>query len=533
MTQVQPWTQQYSPKTRDDFVGNTEAVQALEKWLKQWNRKKPPKKKAVFIYGPPGIGKTSMARVLADEHNYALVEINASDTRNKGSIEETLGRNVRQNVTLFMKKRLILVDEMDGLSGRQDRGGVSAVAKIIDVTTSPMILVANTVKENMESRFRSVLSKTLSIEFKPLKSMEVVTRLQHIAQDQNIDVNLEVLSAIAFQSGGDLRSAINDFEAIARGRTKVELADVDVMEERNRLDNTPNILNTIFTSRSLWEARKTIKQSMIPYDDLFDWIYENLPIVLDDPEERLEALNKLAKADIYQNRARKYDWRLLKYTFDLMTGGIAFTRVKSKGEGYREQLNQAILAAGLAPGSLSTIDTPEGVTIKPTKWLGKDKWAVLNKSLLSVGAKWTYGKNVWVLPYYREPQAKWRFITTYHKRRRMNSVISQIARKSHTSTSEARNEILPLLSHMIRRNESMYLETSDWMTNLPAQKLNYVRSMSFEKSVSSFVKAENYAKYKQREVSKLIEEAESQREKDLSNIERWLQEEKQQAVWKR
>lgn len=80
---------------------------------------------------------------------------------------------------------------------------------------------------------------------------------------------------------------------------------MNFIESRDELDYTSNILNKIFTSNGLWEARQTINQSMISYDGLFNWIYKNLPVVLDEPHERLEALEKLARADVYKSRARQ------------------------------------------------------------------------------------------------------------------------------------------------------------------------------------------------------------------------------------
>lgn len=530
MTTPQPWTSRYRPKKREDFVGNEQAVEELEKWIRSW-QKKPPKKRAAFLYGPPGIGKTSVAQVLAREHNYRLVEINASDTRNKGSIEETLGKAVKQNVTLFGQKRMVLLDEMDGLSGQQDKGGISAVSKIIDQTTSPMILIANTIEENMQVRFRAILKKVKSIEFKPISSAQIVSKLEYISEDQGKLVHPDVLLEIAMKSNGDLRSATNDLETITSGKKVVSPDDLAAISHRDRLDSTPNILNKIFTSRDFREARRTINQSMIKYDDLYEWIYENIPIVLDDPYERLEALEALSRADIYQKRARTNDYRLLKYFFDLMTGGIAFARKKSKGEGYREQLNAAIMDAGLNPNLISTINAPEGIMVKPNRWLGKDKWADLNTGLRRLGARWVYGKNVWILQYYREPQAKWRFIRTYHARRRMNSVTRRLAAKTHTSSAKARTEILPLLRHMIRINEAAYDEVSTWMLETPKKKLDHLRYMSYKKKQSDFVSLENYAKYKQREMKKMIDNSAKKTESDLNNIERWLADEKKNAKW--
>ena len=527
----QSWTSLYRPRKREDFVGNDSAVAAIEKWLNSW-KKKPPKKRAIFLYGPPGIGKTSIAQVLASEHDFDLIEINASDARNKNSLEEVLGRAIKQNVTLFGQRRLILLDEMDGLSGSNDRGGISFIAKAIDESTSPMILVANTIKENMESKFSSILRKVTSIEFKPLTFQEIYEKLKKIAEDQGVQVHPEVLDMIASKTNGDLRSAIVDLETISRGKTTVNPDDSDVLSQRDRQDLTPNILNRIFSATSLWEARQTIRQSMISYDDLYDWIYENLPTVIDDPVERVNALEQIARADIHQTRARSSDYRLLKYMFDLMTGGVAFSREKSEGTGYKDQLTVALRSVGLPPSKLSTQETHDGVVIKPTSWLGKDVWGKLNNNLRDIGAKWIYGKNVWVLPYYKEPQLKWRYIKTYHSRRRMNSVTSQIAYSCHTSTDKVRNDILPLLTYMIQHNEEMYNETEAWMTKLPNRKLDHLRYMSFNKSPSDYANLESYAKYKQREIEKQIEDAKKQKETDLKNIERWLEDQKKLAKWK-
>ena len=317
----QSWTSLYRPKKREDFVGNPTAVAAVEKWLKSW-KKKPPKKRAIFLYGPPGIGKTSIAQVLAIEYDFDLIEINASDARNKSSLEEVLGKAIKQNVTLFGQRRLILLDEMDGLSGSNDRGGVSFIAKAIDESTAPMILVANTVKENMEQKFSSILRKVTSIEFKPITFQETYEKLEKIAKEQGVEVHPDVLDMIAMKVDGDLRSAIVDLETICRGKTVVNPGDSDLLSKRDRQDLTPNILNRIFSATSLWEARQTIRQSMISYDDLYDWIYENLPTVIDNPSERVKALETMARADIHQRRARTHDYRLLKYMFDLMTGGL-------------------------------------------------------------------------------------------------------------------------------------------------------------------------------------------------------------------
>jgi hypothetical protein len=137
-----------------------------------------------------------------------------------------------------------------------------------------------------------------------------------------------------------------------------------------------------------------------------------------------------------------------------------------------------------------------------------------------------------LIPYYREPQSKWRYIRSFHSRRRINSVTKRLAYYTHTSARHAKNEILPLLSYMIQRNEEMYENTSKWMLEPPINKLDNLRYMTFNKKPSDYVKLENYAKYKQREINKMIERVANETETDTANIKRWLNDEKKKALWK-
>jgi replication factor C large subunit len=444
VTHTQPWTDQYRPKSKEEVVGNREAVDQLDKWIRSWANK-PPKKRAVFVYGPPGTGKTAAIQALAAEKGYDLLEINASDSRTKNRIEEVLGKAAGQTVTVFGRPRMILLDEMEGVSGQKDRGGIAAISNVIKTTRIPIVLVATTIGENMETKFRPLRSKATLIEFQPVPFGEVYKSLERISRENGVEVHPEALDALAYRSRGDLRSAINDLETVAKGKTEVDACDIEWMGERDRQDYTPNIINRIFSARSLWEARQTISQSMIPYEDLFDWIYENLPLVVDEPGERLQALETLAKAAIYQRRARSSNYRLLKYMFNLMTGGVAFSRTKSQGLGLLKQVHAAIQRNGMPLSNFQTSETKDGIMIKPIRWLGRDKWGALNGELRGMGASWAYGQNFWVLPYFREPQTKWRYITTYHDRRKMSAVAAKLAVKTHTSTQEAILETLPLL----------------------------------------------------------------------------------------
>ena len=125
-----------------------------------------PNARAVLLSGPPGIGKTSAARIVCAQLGFEIVEQNASDTRNKASIESTIkdlssnkcidyfsvaGLKKAQNNTtteaevfggLATQKSVIIMDEVDGV-GAGDRGGIAALIKIIKETRSPIICICN------------------------------------------------------------------------------------------------------------------------------------------------------------------------------------------------------------------------------------------------------------------------------------------------------------------------------------------------------------------------------------------------------
>jgi replication factor C large subunit len=124
-----PWPEKHRPRKLDGLVGNHETIRTLKSWVESWISRIPSKRAALLV-GPPGTGKTASVGALASDLDMELVEFNSSDKRNKDSIETLVWRAASQQ-TLDGRPRLILLDEVDGLSGTSDRGGVGAILKVI------------------------------------------------------------------------------------------------------------------------------------------------------------------------------------------------------------------------------------------------------------------------------------------------------------------------------------------------------------------------------------------------------------------
>ena len=113
------WIEKYRVTEFDSFFGNEKPRLIIVNWLKKWIKGTKP----LLIIGPPGTGKTSFVKSLAKLLDFDLVELNASDLRNKINLEAIINP-ILQNNSVFGKQMLLFLDEVDGMSGRDDYGGL-------------------------------------------------------------------------------------------------------------------------------------------------------------------------------------------------------------------------------------------------------------------------------------------------------------------------------------------------------------------------------------------------------------------------
>lgn len=312
----------HKPQRLAEVVGNQGPIKKLKTWIESWDRG-VPKKRAAFLYGPPGIGKTLAVEALARDMNLELVERNASDYRTADAVQSFAGR-ASQYTTLFGRKRLILLDEMDGITGTADKGGIRAVIEILKAARSPIVLVANNA---YDPRFSTLRSYCLLIEFEKLSLYEVARHLEKICGREGITAEAAALKFIAKKNGGDVRSAVNDLQALAQGKKRLTYQDVAWLAAKDRKEVIFDVLKTVFYSKNCLDAKKAVDAAQVDPDMLFEWIYENAPHHLRDPHDLAEAMEALATADLYRGRIRTtQDWKLLRYVYDFMTAGVTVSR---------------------------------------------------------------------------------------------------------------------------------------------------------------------------------------------------------------
>jgi replication factor C large subunit len=324
------WTAKHKPKSLDEIVGNREAIQNLVDWVKSWENN-VPKKRAVFIYGSPGIGKTVSVEALANDRGMEFVEKNASDYRTEDAINRFAGL-ASQYGSLFGGKKIILLDELDGLTGSSDRGGVRAIIEVVKSAQCPIVLIANSA---YDPRFSNLRVYCLLIEFKKPPAGEIAKLLKNICDREDVKADEEALRFIAQRSGGDIRSAVNDLQTLAQGKSSLKYDDVSWLGYRDRRETIFNVLRLILYGKTCISAKQAVDMADVDIDMLFEWIYENVPAHLTDPHDLANAMDALSIADVYRGRIRAVqDWSLMRYVIDYMTAGVAMARQNTKVHGW-------------------------------------------------------------------------------------------------------------------------------------------------------------------------------------------------------
>jgi replication factor C large subunit len=324
------WVVKHKPKSLSEVVGNKDAIYKFVNWVRSWESS-VPKKRAVLLYGPPGIGKTVTVEALANDFHMELVEKNASDYRTEENVKRFAGL-ASQYGSLFGGKRIILLDEIDGLAGTADRGGVRAMTEILKISQCPVVLTANNA---YNPRFSTLRSYCLLIEFKKPPASEVMKHLKRICLREGIQVDEDASKFIAQRSSGDVRSAVIDLQALAQGKEKLTYEDVSWIGYRDRQEKIFSVLRMIIYGKTCIGAKRAVNIADVDINMLFEWIYENVPAHFTDPHDLARAMNAISIADVYRGRIRStQNWGLTRYVIDYMTAGVAMARQNTKVHGW-------------------------------------------------------------------------------------------------------------------------------------------------------------------------------------------------------
>ena len=297
------WSEKYRPQIISDMVGNEEPRAAIMEWFAKWKKGTKP----LLLVGPPGIGKTTMAYLVAKQFGYDMIGLNASDVRSKSRINEIL-TPVLGNVSV-LGIPMIFVDEVDGIHGRGDYGGAAALVDILKEPTVPIVIAAN---DDSLEKMKNIKKVVTTISFKRIPPRLLRVYLENILKKENVKLSPGSLIKVIDKSRGDIRSMINLTQSLINGfnpQTEISFEKINVEDG----------VNAFFKANSIDEARSVLYSMQINPRDKINAFYSSIVTSDIDNPTLAKYLETISDADmIYGKIMKTQNWRLLRYLNDIL-----------------------------------------------------------------------------------------------------------------------------------------------------------------------------------------------------------------------
>ncbi len=329
-----PLPDKYRPESIEDLILPPEIINQILSWMNSWKNHEETKK-AIILYGNQGVGKTSLAVAIAKHFDLPLIEMNASDQRNRENMKKIalMASEYHDILQLNVKSpdRLILIDEADNIlesrnpSKGGDAGGLAELLDIIKKARNPIIITMNDYYAFRRKNYaKEIISASIAIEIAPYKKRteknyrlfldRLQERLANIAKLENINVNSKKLNDIIKKNEPDIRATLNDLELLKDGG----LYSANV---RDTHESIYYMVDRIFRSGNYDEILKSLTSMDEDPGFLMEWLDQNMYSEFNDPADLKNSYEILSIADIYFNRRLK-DFSLSSYAGEI-SGGIS------------------------------------------------------------------------------------------------------------------------------------------------------------------------------------------------------------------
>ena len=227
---VQVWADKYRPDTCKAIIGqqgDKSIMNKLKVWLCDWNinhvnhfngKKGAPNNgawaKCALLSGPPGVGKTVTAHLVCKESGYDVVEMNASDSRSRKLLGETIsatlgttsiGAMMAKGTNVVTSKRVLIMDEVDGMAGNEDRGGIAGLISLMKISKVPVICICN---DRNNQNIRSLANLCLDLRFSRPRVEQITASMMSVCYKEKIQIKPDALAELIIGCGQDVRQTL-------------------------------------------------------------------------------------------------------------------------------------------------------------------------------------------------------------------------------------------------------------------------------------------------------------------------------------
>lgn len=220
------WTEKYRPKTLNEYYISKQQLDTVKEWITDLknknknhnNSESENPKPFLILHGTTGIGKTTLAHLILQKHGYEIIECNASDTRTKKQLKESIGGIAKVSVCIDKKNKFkptaIIMDEIDGLNGISESSGVQ---ELIDIVVSkdkqskdiqwvcPVICTTNSIKEK---KLQCLLKYGILLNLEKPNNNDCIKLINKIANTEKFIIPETKKNEIIYIANGDYRQII-------------------------------------------------------------------------------------------------------------------------------------------------------------------------------------------------------------------------------------------------------------------------------------------------------------------------------------